>query len=109
MQIEVQPSDPYSVNVNFYVVAGRLYVEAGRRAWSRWRSLLRDDPRVRVRLGDVVYERVARKVVDAAEIAAVLPVYFEKDGADPPPGCSSPWPVAACLPNGVEFYRLDPR
>ena len=109
MQIEVRPADPYSVNVHFYVVAGRLYVEAGPRAWSRWRSLLRDDPRVRVRFGDVVYECTASKVSSPAEVAAILPVFFEKDRSDPPDECDSSWSPRFCLPDGVEFYRLDPR
>jgi hypothetical protein len=109
MQIEVRPADPYSVNINFYVVGLRLYIEAGHRAWSRWRRLFRNDPRVRVRFGEVVYERRAHPVSDPAEIAAILPVYFEKDRVNPPADCDSAWSVSTSLPDEVEFLRLDPR
>jgi uncharacterized protein YheU (UPF0270 family) len=95
MQLEVRPSDPYSVNVNGLVVDGRLYVDIGQPTdWNRWRQMIRADPRVRVRFGDRVYAARAVAVVDAAELAAIAAAYRRRHGAPPPAGAT--------------FARLDP-
>jgi hypothetical protein len=61
---------------------------------------------VRVRFGDTIYNAVAVTVDDQAEISALLPAYFEKDGSDPPPGCAPPF-GPDCFPD-TTFVRLDP-
>ena len=106
--LEVRPSDPYSVTVNYYPVAGRLYLDIGKQAgWHRWRRYIREDPHVRVRFGDRIYRAVAKTVTDPSEIAALLPAYFAKDSRESAPGCSAPFPER-CFPE-TSFVRLDPR
>lgn len=95
MQIEVRPSDPYSVNVNFLLVDGRLYVDIGQSSdWNRWRQLIRADPHVRVRFGDRIYAADAVPVTDPAELAAVAAAYHSRHGTPPPAAAT--------------FVRLDP-
>jgi len=109
MQVETRPENPYSVNVHFYVVEGRLYIEAGRdRSFSRWRRLLWENPDVRVRFGERVYEVTAVEVTDPEEIAAVLPAFYEKDSEAPPAGCL-PYRVDEQCPAPGVFARLEPR
>jgi len=108
-QLETRPDDPYSVNIHYYVVEGRLYVEANPdRAFSRWRNYLWDDPRVRVRFGERVYEVKAVEVTDSAEIVKILPAFYEKDSADPPAACL-PYRIDESCPSPGIFVRLDPR
>lgn len=105
--LEVRPDDPYSVTVNYYEVGGRLYLDIGEAAgWHRWRRYIREDPRVRVRFGDRVYPAIAVPVTDEREIAALLPVYFDKDASQPARGCAAPF-TPACFPE-TNFVRLDP-
>jgi hypothetical protein len=67
-QLETRPEDPYSVNLVYTVLDGRIYVNAGdeQRAWTR---NLDTDPNVRLRVDDVIYELRAERVTDRAEIA----------------------------------------
>ena len=67
-QLETNPADPYSVNLVYTVLDGRIYVNAGdeERAWTK---NLEADPRARLRVDDVIYELRAERVTDRAEIA----------------------------------------
>lgn len=69
VQIETRPEDPYSVNVAYTVLEGRLYVNAGD-SETRWARNIAADPRVRLRMGGMLYELRAERVQDADEIAA---------------------------------------
>lgn len=105
-QVETRPADPHSVNVHFYVVAGRLYLDIGRTAGNHlWRRYIREDPRVRVRFGDRVYPLVAVPVTKKAEIEKLLVAYYEKDRDEPPPGCEPPYTGQGCTMPTV-FVRL---
>jgi len=106
MEIEVRPDEPYSVKIHYYLVGGRLYFEGAPNGWSRWRGYLQEDPRVRVRFGSRVYAGRAVAVGDAAEVAAVLPLFYEKDRDAPSPACEAAWTVAACDFAG-RFYRIE--
>ena len=106
MEIETRPDAPYSVKVHYYLIDGRLYVEAGENSWSRWRPYLHADPNVRVRFGDGVYPARAVRVTDPAEIARVLPRYYEKDRDEAGPACRREWTVEACGFEGA-LYRLE--
>lgn len=108
VDVEVRPSDPYSVKIHYYVVDGALYIEAGENLWSRWRPMLRADPRARVRFGDEVYAVLAVEVTDPDEIAGVLPQFYEKDMDEPSDACRAGWRPENCDFSG-RFYRLDPR
>lgn len=68
MQLESRPGDPYSVNVNFTVMDGELYVNAGD-TQTEWVKHIEADPNVRLRIDGVVYELRAERVTDSAEIA----------------------------------------
>jgi hypothetical protein len=68
-QLETRPGDPYSVNLAYTVMDGRLYVNAGD-SETRWVENMSEDPRVRLRLDDVIYDLRAERVTDAGEIRA---------------------------------------
>ncbi|MEM9176241.1 MAG: hypothetical protein AAGC67_13525 [Myxococcota bacterium] len=79
--VEFRPDDPYSVELNYFVKDGKLYLDPAE--GRKWLDYLRADPRVRVRFGTTIYERRAVLVEDAKE----------REGFDP-----------------ERFvYRLDPR
>lgn len=53
IELETRPDEPYSVQLNYFVVDGKLYVDPAE--GRRWLEHLRTDPRVRVRAGGRVY------------------------------------------------------
>jgi hypothetical protein len=69
VQLETRPEDPYSVNVAYTRIDGRLYINAGDTE-TQWVKNIADDPRVRLRLDGAIYDLVAERVGDAGEIAA---------------------------------------
>jgi len=72
-QLETRPSDPHSVNCWFASVGDALYVPTSMILGPKdpterdWVANVAADPRVRIRLGDRVFERTAVKVADEAE------------------------------------------
>ena len=53
VDLEVRPNDPYSVELNYFVREGKLYIDpAEDRTWYQY---LKDDDRCRVRFGDKIY------------------------------------------------------
>jgi hypothetical protein len=106
MEIETRPDDPYSVTIYHYVIDDDLYVEAGKSWWSRWREFLHTNPEVRVRFGDTVYPARAVLVSDPAEIARVLPAFYEKDSDEPSPACRKSWTVDVCGFEGA-LFRIE--
>jgi hypothetical protein len=53
IELETRPGDPYSVVINYIVRDGDLFIDpAEGRTWFEY---LKEDPRVRVRIGDRVY------------------------------------------------------
>ncbi len=65
VDLEVRPSDPYSVELGYIVKEGRLYIDPGE--GRRWLDYIREDRRVRVRFSDKVYPATAVLVKDPAE------------------------------------------
>ena len=53
VDLETRPSDPYSVELNYIVKDGKLYIDPAE--GRRWLDHLRADPRVRVRFGGKIY------------------------------------------------------
>jgi hypothetical protein len=106
VQLETNPSDPHSVNAWCVGIGERLYVPTSmirgpktpsERAWVKNVTL---DPRVRVLVGDGIYERVATRVEDPAEgevARAALERKYELDPAERDPE------------REIWIYRLDPR
>jgi len=74
VDVEFRPDDPYSVELNYFVKDGRLYVDPA--AGRKWLEYLRADPRVRVRFGNSIYERTAVLVEDEAELEGFDPTRF---------------------------------
>lgn len=98
VQLETQPEDPYSVNVAFTVLDGRLYINAGDTE-TRWVRNLTENPLVRLRMDGVLYALRVERVEDAAEIARFGKAWtsqsmFRRD----PTGLDEVW-----------LYRLAPR
>jgi len=53
IDLETRPSDPYSVELNYFVRDGQLYIDPAE--GRQWLEHIREDPRVRVRFGGRVY------------------------------------------------------
>ena len=72
VQLETRPDDPYSVNVWTVAVGDALYVASGRGESAAWAKHISADPRVRLRVGEDVYELSAVRTTDEAEMNAFL-------------------------------------
>lgn len=81
MQLEVQPAEPYSVNVWAVAIGGSIYVATGPEG-STWSSHLQRQDRVRVRIAGIVYALRATVVQDANEREQVVAAYLRKYGED---------------------------
>jgi len=53
VHLETRPEDPYSVELNYFVREGRLFIDAAEDR--RWHEHIRADPRVRARFGEKIY------------------------------------------------------
>jgi len=106
-QLETRPDDPHSVNTWFAPIGRNLYVPTsmirgpktpGERSWVMH---VEQDDRVRIRLGDSVFERRARRVAEGsdeyAEARAALEVRYEIEPEDRDPE------------RVIWIYRLDER
>ena len=69
IQLETNPSEPYSVNLAYTVLDGRIYINAGGTE-TQWAVHIAADPRVRLRLDGRRYDLAARRVRVAAEVDA---------------------------------------
>ena len=69
VQLETRPEDPYSVNVAFTAMDGRLYITAGNTE-TRWVKNIESNPLVRLRMDGALYDLLAERVTDAEEISA---------------------------------------
>ena len=105
-QLETRPDDPHSVNTWFATIDDRLYVPTSmilgpkQPSERSWVSRVEADPRVRIRLGKTVYERIARRVDDPSEYDAArsaLEARYEIAPEDRDPE------------RVIWIYRLDPR
>ena len=63
LQLEVNPDQPYSVNLRVTVIDGNLYIDASKQR--RWYQYLRENSQVRIKLGSVIY--LAKAVVEHRE------------------------------------------
>jgi hypothetical protein len=106
VQLETNPADPHSVNTWIGTSAGALYLPTSmirgpklptEREWVR--NIERDD-RVRLRIGDDVYELRAERVIDASELTtarAALEKKYDLAAADMDPA------------REIWLFRLAPR
>ena len=81
MDLETRPEQPYSVELNYIVKDGLLYIDPAE--GRRWLDHIRADPRVRVRFGGRIYPLQAVLVGEPGELEG--------------------------FPEDRFIYRLDPR
>ncbi|MFP6655555.1 MAG: hypothetical protein VCB25_07995 [Myxococcota bacterium] len=82
IQLETRPSDPYSVNL-WGIGIGKNFYVATSSAGSRWATHVSEDPRVRLKLGDDLYELIATRTKDSAELDAFLAALKTKYDHEP--------------------------
>lgn len=80
IQLEVRPSNPYSVNLWSVGIGAHLYVATGAEG-STWSAHVRENPDVRVRVRGKVYELRATAVTDAGERTQAVAAYRAKYAA----------------------------
>ena len=71
IDLETRPTDPYSVELNFFVKDGKLYIDPAE--GRRWLDHIRTDPNVRVRFDGRIYALTAVRVEGAAELEGFDP------------------------------------
>ncbi len=105
-QLETRPAEPHSVNTWFVVIEERIYVPTSmirgprdprERTWVEHVSL---EPAVRIRLGERVYERTARRVSDPLEYEQARSALEAKYALDP---------AARDPDREIWIYRMDER
>lgn len=105
-QLETRPADPHSVNCWFAAVGENLYVPTSmirgpkEPALRSWVAHVAEDPRVRIRLGNSVFDRVAVRVEQGREFdqaRLALEAKYEIAAADRDPA------------RVIWIYRLEPR
>ena len=74
VDLETNPEDPYSVELDYILRGGQLYVDPSE--GKRWLEYLRKDPRVRVRFGDRIYRATAVLVGEPGELPDFDPDRF---------------------------------
>ena len=72
VQLETRPEDPYSVNVWGVAAGGAFYIASGRGESAAWAKHIAADPRVRLRVGEDLYELGAVRTTDEAELNAFI-------------------------------------
>ena len=82
IQIETNPSDPYSVNIWATAMDGALYLHAGANR-ATWVEYLEADPRLRIKVEAQLYELAARRVTEEAEFGRFADAYERKYGVRP--------------------------
>ncbi len=95
VNVEVRPSDPYSVNAGYFVHERVLYVSSSK---SRWAQFMLQDPNVRVRVGDKLYRVRATRVEDPEYLEQVRKAYSDKNPRRTPEQIAERW-----------FFRIDSR
>lgn len=97
-EVESRPADPHSIQLECFVYENALYVQSHRwvnASWwptKSWAVIWTEEPQVRVRIDDALYEVDAVAVSDVAARESVL----EFRGYDP-------------VPEGIVLFRFDPR
>ena len=82
VQLETQPSEPYSVNIWMVGIGDVVYVHAGA-SRATWVEHMEADPNVRMRIDGTIYELSAARVTEQAEFDRFADVYEEKYGNRP--------------------------
>ena len=75
VQLEVQPLDPYSLNIWAVIANGHLHVATQQ---AKWVPMLAADSDVRVKIDGKIYELTAEKLTKVGELEAVEQAYRKK-------------------------------
>ena len=98
--LETRPSQPYSVTTWGVASGENFYIPTRDPNEKAWVQYVLSDERVRLRVGDRIYERRAIRVTDPAEFKRILPRLAEKYDLE----SRSEDEIRA-----VWLFRLDPR
>ncbi len=99
VQLETRSSSPYSVNLWGAGIGDRFYLASGGGGDARWVRYIAEDPNVRLRVGDTIYELRAVRVADDEERERFLAALKRKYDWKPEPEQSEEaW-----------LFRLEPR
>jgi hypothetical protein len=100
VEFEIRPDDPWSLRTYAIPYGREIYVPSFRAERRRWVSVVVADPRVRVRLGDRLYERRLERVADATTRARLVELMQQLHGWAPDgiAGDDTTW-----------YFRLAPR
>ena len=116
VQIETRPDRPYSVQVYgvgsgnaFYIASQGWRGALGSTHRARWIDYLAEDPRIRLRAGETLYELAAVRVADDEEVERVRQLFLKKYGDS-----AESWGFwrrksEALRASDAFVYRLDPR
>ena len=116
VQIETRPDRPYSVQVYgvgsgnaFYIASQGWRGALGSTNRAQWIGHLAVDPRIRLRVGETLYELEGVRVDDDSEVERVRQLFLEKYG-DAAESWGF-WRGETEAPRASEafVYRLDPR
>lgn len=96
-EIEARPANPHSIQLECFARDSQLYVQSHRWAlapwWPKsWAAIWLEEPDVKVRIGDRIYELRAVRVTDAVLRLTIL----NERGYDP-------------VPDGIALFRFDAR
>ncbi len=98
VQLETRPSDPYSVNLWGTGIGDRFYLASGG-GDARWVGYIAEDPNVRLRVGDTIYELLAVRVEDDAEKESFIAALKSKYD----------WEPSSRERENALLFRLTPR
>ena len=68
-QLETRPTDPYSINLAYVQLDGRLYIYAGNTR-TNWVEHIEQNALVRIRVNEIIYPARAERVTDNDELVA---------------------------------------
>ena len=98
VQIETRPDSPYSINIWAVDVGRSIYIASGTGPKTDWVSHLEEEPAIRLRLENKIYELIVVKVSDPEELDRVYARYVQKYDYQ-----------SDVAPQDAWVYRLDPR
>lgn len=78
LQIETRLNSPYSINIWAVDTGNSIYIASGSGPQTEWVDHLKEDPNLRLRIEDKIYELIAIKVTDMTELDEVHARYVEK-------------------------------
>ena len=78
IQVETRPADPLSVTTWCFTDGPQLFVPSHGAAKKPWVQNVTKEPRVRLRIGEQIYEMQATRITDQAELGRLIPLLRAK-------------------------------